>query len=474
MRQLLLLSLILSCTSPAAAFEISGSKWPGAAATFYINIEGFSPSNISWNSAFTQAANDWTQETDFDLTVVNEYRDPCRDDGANGVDFTSTICGTSYGAKTLAVTIRKFQVEVLGPARIAEADIVINEDVEYNIFDGPIVQFGVPGLDFRRVALHELGHAIGLDHESGPPAIMAPNIGNLDRLQADDIAGVNALYDGLSNCTIRPLKLGAVNDALSAGDCQVFELTAGGDDNSFVDVFQFALSSPASMRIEMTSESLDSVLLLADANLSVFDFDNNALADCDSTLTANLAAGSYYLLTNTFVEPVKDDCGTSGDYALTVQYTSADPVALGAASSFLGDVSSAEFFGGISANNGFSYGNVFTPSDSLDIDATINIDPAHQGKPGFLVAAAANSNEIILLNQQGQFELYDPQAGQLTRARELVLGATERISFANDLVPAELGISSIEVDFVVGYGLHANPDEIYFHGTPLSLIVAPE
>ena len=61
---------------------------------------------------------------------------------------------------------------------------------------------------------------------------------------------------------------------------------------------------------------------------------------------------------------MKDDCGTSGDYALTVQYTSADPVALGAASSFLGDVSSAEFFGGISANNGFSYGNVFTPSDS--------------------------------------------------------------------------------------------------------------
>ena len=90
------------------------------------------------------------------------------------------------------------------------------------------------------------------------------------------------------------------------------------------------------------------------------------------------------------------------------------------------------------------------------------------------MAAAANSNEIILLNQQGQFELYDPQAGQLTRARELVLGATERISFANDLVPAELGISAIEVDFVVGYGLHANPDEIYFHGTPLSLIVAPE
>ncbi len=470
----LLAGLLLSCAfGSASAFEISGSKWPGASTDFYMNVPGFSATNISWNIAFTAAADEWSQGTDFSFNVVPQYRDPCLEDGANGVDFTSSICGTSYGAKTLAVTIRKFQVEVLGPPRLAEADIVVNESIHFNVFDGPIVQFGIPGLDFRRVALHELGHAIGLDHESGTASIMAPNIGNIDRLQADDIAGVNALYNGLSNCSIRPLKLGRANDSLAVGDCQVQELTAGGDDNSYIDVYQFTLAERATMNFSMTSDTLDSVLLLADSNLSVFAFDDDAFDECDSNLTVSLNAGSYYLLTNTFVEQVKSNCGTTGDYDLRVQYSSSEQLVLGANSSFLGDVSSATFSGGISANNGVSYGNVFTPDSSLDIVATVAVDPVHRGKPGFLVAAAANGSEIILLNEQGGFEAYNPQAPFLPRARTGVLNATESLTIANDLVPASLGISEIEVDFVFGYGLSSNPGEVYFHQTPLSLIVAP-
>ena len=52
-------------------------------------------------------------------------------------------------------------------------------------------------MDFRRVAVHELGHALGLTHEDDVPAIMATNqrTGNtIVKPQADDIAGVQALY----------------------------------------------------------------------------------------------------------------------------------------------------------------------------------------------------------------------------------------------------------------------------------------
>ena len=49
-------------------------------------------------------------------------------------------------------------------------------------------------IDLYRVALHELGHFMGLDHESSNVAIMQPVIGDIDELQQDDIDGANSLY----------------------------------------------------------------------------------------------------------------------------------------------------------------------------------------------------------------------------------------------------------------------------------------
>jgi len=49
--------------------------------------------------------------------------------------------------------------------------------------------------DLRAVALHELGHCIGLDHSEQSSAVMYAYYGGLRTLTADDIAGAQALYD---------------------------------------------------------------------------------------------------------------------------------------------------------------------------------------------------------------------------------------------------------------------------------------
>lgn len=50
-------------------------------------------------------------------------------------------------------------------------------------------------LDIRTVALHEMGHLLGLGHTSQANQVMLPNYHGVDRdLGADDIAGIQAIY----------------------------------------------------------------------------------------------------------------------------------------------------------------------------------------------------------------------------------------------------------------------------------------
>lgn len=458
------------------AFEISGSKWIGAQADYYVDIEGMSATGIAWNTAFIDAMDDWTNATLFDFNVVNEFKDPCEDDGFNGVNFTPDLCGDEFGEQTLAVTIMRFRSELLGPPSIREADIYINDSIMYDIYDGNIVQFGIPSgsIDFRRTALHELGHVIGLDHEETNAAIMRASIGNTDRLQEDDILGVDTLYSGLSNCAIKNLRFGVVTDALSNSDCTVNDMTLGEDDDSFLDIYQFSLSATTELEFSVQSSELESVLLLATQELEYLNLDADTSDDCNANLEAELSAGGYLLIVNTFNEQVKPACNISGSYQLVANYSSGGVAKLSGVTSLQGSNTSATFSGGITADDGLSYGNVFTAGDSLDITATISIDPFHRNRIGFIVVAAVLDGQIYLMNSLGEFIHTAENPGELINTGSRILGITETISIAENLVPSSLGINEIVVDFVVGYGTFSDPTEVYFHQSPINLTVIPQ
>lgn len=110
----------------------------------------------------------------------------------NELVFASTIYGKDFEEKTLAVTT----TWRVGNER-TEGDIIFNSARTWDSYSGSLRS---GAYDLHRVALHELGHHLGLDHpdEAVPPqtvsAVMNSRISTLDTLTMDDITGAQNLY----------------------------------------------------------------------------------------------------------------------------------------------------------------------------------------------------------------------------------------------------------------------------------------
>lgn len=457
------------------AFEISGRKWIGGKTDFYIDITGNSPLGFSWNAAFIDALEEWNTKTPFTFNTIPSYANPCKDDYLNGAYFTEDICGQEYDRNALAVTLLRYESQLLGPPAISEADIYINQSYNFEIYDGGLNQASWLSelVDFRRVVLHELGHVIGLDHVTDTPAIMQPSIGDLDRLQEDDTQAVEKLYGGKKNCEIKTLKFGIINNTLSLSDCSVMQLTAGGDDDSKLDIYSFSLDQATKLEFALNTDDFEGVLLIADQDLNYLASDIDIKNDCNASLNAELTTGDYFLMVNTYNVQMKPACGLTGPYELVAGYSALEVANLGENVSLKGGISNAGFTGGITATNGQDFGNMFKPADSIDISATISIDSKHQGQSGFIVVAAAINDQILFLDESGVFIDSKTQPGMIVPSKRKTLNSVEHVEIVQDLVAEDLGINKIIVDFVVGYGLDNDMSEVFYHENPLNLTIQP-
>ena len=466
--------LLYSLSNYAWSFEFKGNKWIGAETAIYVNLEGISNSGVPWGNAVKEAINEWNTKTSFHFDLVPEYRNPCIRNGSNSLVFTQDICGVRFNESTLAVTVLKYEDQQLGPSAIVEADVYVKESVSFDIYDGPRIKQGLVQslVDFRRTVLHELGHVIGLDHEERESAIMQPEFGDIYQLQDDDIKGVSLLYGGLANCKVMDLKFGKTLNALSDSDCTVKELTAGGEDESRIDLYQFKITSPTLVDFSITSQELESVIIVADKDLNYIAIDSDAASDCNGRLQTNLNAGDYFLMVNTFDVQIKKQCELTGKYELLASYSSESPQFLRTRNSVQSGESEVNFIGRISSNQGQSYGNLFSYKESIDISADIKIDSRHVGEVGFFIIAAVIGDEILIQDQSGQFIGYSGPLANVTPVLEKRLEAFESINIANNLIAADLDITEIEVDFYIGYGVESNPSRIYYHENPFNLTIS--
>ena len=220
----------------------------------------------------------------------------------------------------------------------------------------------------------------------------------------------------------------------------------------------------------MTSSSLDSVLILADSELNFLALDDNSAGGCDAQITVTLPAGRYYLMANTYSG--SSSCGDiTGPYELTIGYVQTKLLTLKVEED---DNSNIRFTGGITADNGLTFGNRFLPTDSLDISVNIDVNPDHVGQPGFiLVFAELQGGQMLFKNEQGDFVVLDPLQPQLPIATRKTLERIEKVNIIENLVAADLDIDNIEVDFFVGYSLQSNFLELFSHTEPINLIIEP-
>jgi hypothetical protein len=218
---------LFALTSITHSFAVTGTRWTGSSIVMQMQV-GASPGTLidgngSWDASAADALSTWNpflNGVSF-RAVPNSRTNVSLRNGANDVAWADDMYGESFG-DAIAVT-----VYLTRRGTTSEADVLFNRGRNWNSYRGNLRRASAGGtlLDFHRVALHEFGHVLGLDHpdEAGQSvaAIMNSRVGNTDALTADDINGVRSIYGGAGASTQAPPPNRAPTVTVSCNPCEV-------------------------------------------------------------------------------------------------------------------------------------------------------------------------------------------------------------------------------------------------------------
>ena len=191
-------------------------KWPDGTVSLRIMLGTTPPlsDGSNYSDSAKGAADTWNAllgSIQFQTTIAAAGT-PTDDNHVNELVFAADVFGQPFDKDpTKAKTILAITTTWRTGNQRTEGDIIFNTARTWDSYPGNLH----PGIiDLHRVALHELGHLLGLDHpdEAGQTvsAIMNSHVSNLDTLAMDDITGAQNLYgppgppdnDNFTNATV--------------------------------------------------------------------------------------------------------------------------------------------------------------------------------------------------------------------------------------------------------------------------------
>ena len=174
-------------SSDPLAYTLSGPFWNQPFTSYYVNSANLDLPGASADAAVRAGADSWVQQSG---AFRFDYAGPSNQTTTTFDSINLVVFRNASSGSAIATT---FWWSSGG--RIIDADIVFWDEA-FKFFAGSSGCSG--GFYIEDIAAHEFGHALGLGHSALSGATMFPSVSSCNSgnrtLDADDIAGVRALY----------------------------------------------------------------------------------------------------------------------------------------------------------------------------------------------------------------------------------------------------------------------------------------
>lgn len=230
---------VVSGIAPAQAFVMDAKRWDAGTIAMHLNLDSttlarpLADGSTSWSAVAEQALNEWNATLSSVKFAAVPYSTAAvgKVNSVNNVIWGNTVYGEAWGKGVAGLTITVTQSG--SPGRRVESDVIFNSGISFDSYRGALGSSGNT-LDFKRVALHEFGHVLGLDHPDGhgqsKSSVMNSYVSDIDRLTQDDVEGAQSAYgDSATPAAIAPsiVSLSGVASA-QVGSSATFSVAVSG------------------------------------------------------------------------------------------------------------------------------------------------------------------------------------------------------------------------------------------------------